>query len=232
MISAETQKNLTFLQREYQKLNARMEAYERRAFDETFESLNPIGAQAAAEGIRDEIDASVVAELRALDTQLDELNERLNELEGVIGEESRLLGQKREQLARDYNEKRKSVNRNNVSKGFWSIYGGLFFCIIFALIAKDAGLGLIGSVVGGVAGYAAGSYVMRYLSQRFTKKKVTDPEADARAKAELDAIEAEHNATRDEMHALQDRLAEVGKLNDPISELQDLIQDAIDEFDE
>lgn len=230
-LSAKAQDNLALIKRECQKIEARISAYERRAFDETCESLNPIGAQAAVEGLLDEMSAPVAAGLKACDEHLDSLDERLNDVEGSLGEELRMLNQKRTETARRYNEKRRVVNRGNLSKGFWPMYGGLFFCIIFAMIANGFGWGMVGSVVCGIVGYAAGSYILQFFMNSMTKNRI-DPEVLEAGKAELDAIKAEFDETHEQIKALQDHLSDLGKLDDPISELQDLLQDAIDEWDD
>lgn len=231
-LSEEARRNLGFLQHECEKIESRIAAWEEDRFDAAFESMNPIGAQAAVEALRDEMCAEVAAGLRACDEALDALAERLGEVEGAMGERSRLASRQREQLALDYNEKRKSVNAGNVAKGFWSIYAGLFLCVVVAFMARDAGFGLPGSVIGGVLGYASGFYVMRYFSSFMAKKKKTDPAAHAAAEKELEDIKARYDAMADQLHELQDRLIEMGKLDDPISELQDLVQDALEDYEE
>lgn len=232
LLSEEARKNLAFVQRECEKIESRIAAWEEDRFDASFESMNPIGAQAAVEGLRDEMGAEVARGLRDCDEALDVLAERLGEVEGALGDRSRLMSQQREQLARDYNEKRKSVNAGNVAKGFWSIYAGLFLCIIVAFVARDAGFGLPGSVMGGVLGYATGFYIMRYFSSFMAKKKKTDPAAHAAAEKELEEIKGRYDAMGEQLHELQDRLLDIGKLDDPISELQDLVQDALDDYEE
>lgn len=230
-ISAEAQASLGFIQKECQKLETRISAYERKAYNEVFESMNPIGAQLAVENLADELDAEIAAELKKCDEHLDDLNDRLNEVEGVLGEAIRLLSAERDNKAREYNEKRKSVNAGNVAKGFWSIYGGVFFGAVFAFAARGAGLGVIGCVVAGVLGYAGGSYVLRYLSQNLAKKRI-DPVAQAAAEAELNEIHEEYKNLTNQMNALQDNLIDVSKSEDLISELQDFVQDTLDGFEE
>lgn len=231
-LSEEARGNLDFLSRECDKIDSRLAAWEAGDFDAVFESLNPIGAQAAVEGLRDEMNPEVARGLRGCDERLDAAAERLGEVEGAVGERSRLASQQREQLAREYNEKRKSVNAGNVAKGFWSIYAGLFLCVIVAFAARDAGFGLPGSVIGGVLGYASGFYIMRYFSAWQAKRKKVNPEAHAAAEKELEDIKARYDEAGERLHELQDRLLEIGKLDDPISELQDLVQDALEDCEE
>lgn len=231
-LSEEARGNLAFVRRECEKIESRIAAWEEDRFDAAFESMNPIGAQAAVEGLRDEACAAVARGLRECDEVLDALAERLGEVEGALGERSRLMSQEREQLARDYNEKRKSVNAGNVAKGFWSVYAGLFLCVIVALMARDAGFGLPGSVIGGVLGYATGFCIMRYFSAFMAKKKKADPEAHAAAEKELEDIKARYDEMGERLHEIQDRLLDVGKLDDPISELQDLVQDALEDYED
>lgn len=230
-ISAEAKASLGFVQKECQKLETRISAYERKAYNEVFESMNPIGTQLAVENLADELDAEIAAELTKYDEHLDGLNDRLIDVEGHLGDAIRLISNERDNKAREYNEKRKSVNAGNVAKGFWPVYGGIFLGVVFAILARDAGLGIIGCLVGGVLGYAAGAYVMRVLSTQLSKKRI-DPAAQEAAKAELDAIHEEHKRLTEEMNGLQDTLADVSKSEDLISELQDFIQDTLDGFEE
>lgn len=230
-ISTQAQAHLDFIRKECQKIDARISAYERKAYDEIFESMNPIGTQLAAEGLSDEIDAEIAAELKVIDEQLDNLNDRLNDVEGNIGERIRTLNQERMDKAREYNEKRKKMNAGNFAKGFWPMYGGVFFGVVIAVAAREAGLGMTGCLLGGVCGYAAGSYIMNFLSTRISRQRI-DPAEQEAAKAELDAIHEEHKSMSEEINTLQDTHDIVAKTESLIEELQDFIQDALNDFEE
>ena len=216
------------LARERGKVEARIEAYERGAWDSVLESPNPLGAQAACEALADAGTPEVVSALQAESAKLDELESRYDKLEDALEEEVSALSEQRVALVGEHNEKRKGINRANMMKGFWRIYFGVAVCVLAAFCANSLGLGMFGAVAAGALGYAAGAYIFKVLAARFIR---TDPEAEAALREELDLLREKHDAISAEIDSLKERLASVNQGEEYVDELQLSIQDALDDIE-
>lgn len=220
---------LSLLARERGKIEKRINAYEAGEFGATHESLNPIGVQVACETLSDFMSPQVAEALTAESEALDAANARYDALEDSLDKTIAELTDRRADLVQEHNEKRKSTNHGNMTKGFWPVYGGILLCVIAVFATRGLGFGMPGAIVAGVLGYAAGSYMFKYLIGRVVK---TDPAVSEKVTQELDAIRAEYDRVADEINELKDRLDLVERAEEAIDELQMFIQDALDVFDE
>lgn len=220
---------LSLLARERAKIEKRIDAYEAGEFEATHESLNPIGVQVACETLSDHMSPEVAAALAAESKALDEANARYDALEDSIDAVIAELTEQRADLVKQHAEKRKATNAGNMTKGFWPVYGGLFLCVIAVFATRGLGFGMPGAVVAGVLGYASGSYIFKYLANRFVK---TDTAAIESASEELEAIRSEYDRVADEVNEKKDQLDLVERAEEAIDELQMFIQDTLDDFDE
>lgn len=220
---------LSLLARERGKIEKRIDTYEAGEFGATHESLNPIGVQVACETLSDHMSPEVAEALRRESEALDAVNARHDALEDSIDAVIARLTEQRADLVKDHAEKRKAANSGNMTKGFWPVYGGLFLCIVAVFATRGLGFGMPGAIIAGVLGYAAGSYIFKYLMGRLVK---TDPAITERAEEELEAIRAEYDEVADQVGKLKDRLDMIERAEEAIDELQMFIQDALADFDE
>lgn len=220
---------LALLARERAKIEKRIESYEAGRFDAAHESLNPIGVQVACETLSDHMSPSVAAALKAEAEALDAANARYDALEDSIDAVIAELTERRGELIQEHNDKRKSANHGNMTKGFWPVYGGIVVCVMAVFATRGLGFGMPGAIVAGIIGYAAGSYIFKYLMGRMVK---TDPAVTEEAAKELEAIRAKYDGVTDRVNELKDQLDLVERAEEAIDELQMFIQDALDDFDE
>ena len=220
---------LGLLGRERAKIEKRIDGYEAGQFDGTYESLNPIGVQVACETLSDFMSSDVAKALNEESAALDAVNARYDKLEDSIEAAIAELTERRGELVKEHNDKRKSANKGNVTKGFWPVYGGILVCVIAVFATRGLGFGMPGAIIAGVIGYGAGSYVFKYLMGRLVK---TDPAITERAEEELEAIRAEYDEVADQVGKLKDRLDMIERAEEAIDELQMFIQDALADFDE
>lgn len=220
---------LSLLARERGKIEKRIDAYEAGEFGATHESLNPIGVQVACETLSDYMSPEVAAALRQESEALDAVNARYDALEDSIDAVIAKLTEQRADLVKDHAEKRKAANAGNMTKGFWPVYGGLFLCVIAVFATRGLGFGMPGAIVAGVLGYAAGSYIFKYLANRFVK---TDTAAIEKAAEDLEVIRDEYDRVAEEVNKKKDQLDLVERAEEAIDELQMFIQDTLDDFDE